>query len=230
MRDLSGWTGCERPQRRVLEGEYVRLEPLDASRHGDDLFAVSSVADARDRFAWLPEHPPESREAFQVWMERAETSEDTLFFAVVEIESGRALGRQALMRIDAANGVAEIGNVYWGPGLSRKAGASEAFFLMARYVFEDLGYRRFEWKCNAANAPSRRAAQRFGFTEEGVFRQHMVVKGANRDTAWFSVLDHEWPLVSAALREWLAPGNFDAANRQRERLEAIRARIAGPDA
>lgn len=221
--DLSDWQQRPRPARKVLEGRNVRLEPLEAARHGDALFEASSVTDAESRFAWLPEMPPQDRAAFQPWLEKAEASPDPLFFAVIDKASGKVAGRQTLMRIDANNGVAEIGNIYWGPLVSRKPAATEAQFLFASYVFDELGYRRYEWKCNNANEPSKRAAERFGFTFEGLFRQHMVVKGANRDTAWYSIIDKEWPSLKSAYISWLDPSNFDSDGQQIRRLEEFRA-------
>ncbi|WP_157016356.1 GNAT family N-acetyltransferase [Mesorhizobium xinjiangense] len=223
QQDISAWTPRPRPQRAPMEGRHVRLEPLDAARHGDALYEVSAVSDAQQRFRWLGEYPPESRQAFTPWLKRAEASEDPLFFVVIDKASGRIAGRQTFMRIDEANGVIEIGNIYWGPDLARTAGATEALYLFARHAFDDLGYRRFEWKCNDRNGPSKRAAERFGFVHEGVFRQHMIVKGENRDTAWYSIIDSEWPGVRTALEAWLDPANFDAEGRQVRRLEDIRA-------
>lgn len=220
--DLSDWQPRPRPARKVLEGRNVRLEPLEAARHGDELFAASAVADAGSRFAWLPELPPQDRAAFEPWLEKAEASPDPLFFAVIDKASGKVAGRQTLMRIDANNGVAEIGNIYWGPLVSRMPAATEAQFLFASYVFDELGYRRYEWKCNNANEPSKRAAERFGFTFEGLFRQHMVVKGANRDTAWYSIIDKEWPALKSAYISWLDPSNFDSDGQQIRRLEEFR--------
>jgi RimJ/RimL family protein N-acetyltransferase len=220
--DLSGWTPRARPSREPLVGRYVRLEPLDASKHGDALFAASSVADADGRFRWLPETPPQARAGFQPWLDKAEKSEDPLYFTVIDTASGEVGGRQTLMRIDTTYGVIEIGNIYWGPLVSRRPAATEALFLFARHVFDDLGYRRFEWKCNDRNEPSKRAAIRFGFKPEGVFRQHMIVKGENRDTAWFSIIDKEWPALRAAYEAWLDPSNFDADGVQKRRLEDFR--------
>jgi RimJ/RimL family protein N-acetyltransferase len=219
---LSTWTPRARPARTVLDGRLARLEPLDAARHGDGLYAASTAPGAEERFRWLFESPPADRASFQPWLDRSSVSEDPLFFVVVDKATGRVLGRQALMRIDPAFGVIEIGNICWGPEMARRPAATEAFFLLARHVFDDLGYRRFEWKCNADNAPSRRAALRFGFTFEGVFRQHMIVKGENRDTAWFSIVDHEWPALRAAFEAWLDAANFDADGRQIRRLEELR--------
>ncbi|WP_048647458.1 GNAT family N-acetyltransferase [Nitratireductor soli] len=222
--DLTAWTARPRPARQTFEGRTVRLEPLDPEKHGDDLFAASTVADIDTRFRWLYDHPPLDRAAFQPWLESAAASTDPLHFAVIDQETGMAGGRQTLMRIDPANGSIEIGNIYWGPALARSVRATEAFYLFARHVFDDLGYRRFEWKCNNRNQPSKRAAERFGFTFEGVFRQHLVVKGENRDTAWFSILDHEWPALKSAFDAWLDPVNFDNEGRQKVRLEALMGR------
>ena len=224
MTDLSNWKPRPRPERRVLEGRFVRLEPLDIARHGDGLFSASTMEDADARFRYLPDVPPASREAFRPWLEKAAASEDPLFFAVIDKVSGKVVGRQTLMRIDAANGVVEIGNILWSSLLSRTPGATEALYLFAAYAFDELGYRRFEWKCDNANEPSRRAALRFGFVFEGIFRQHLVIKGRNRDTAWFSMLDLEWPDNRAALEAWLDPANFDGNGKQRRRLEEFRAR------
>lgn len=223
MDDLTNWRGAPVPERVVLEGRYVRLEPLSAALHGDDLFEASSIADIGERFRWLFENPPESREAFEAWLRKVEASTDPLFFAVIDKASGKVAGRQTLMRIDAANGVIEIGNIYWGPLVSRKPAATEALFLFASYIFDRLGYRRFEWKCNNRNEPSKRAAERFGFTHEGVFRQHMVVKGENRDTAWYAMIDKDWPAIRAGFEAWLSPENFSGEGQQKRRLEDCRA-------
>jgi RimJ/RimL family protein N-acetyltransferase len=206
MTDLQNWTPRPKPERKVLEGRYVRLEPLDPKKHGDELFAASSVADADQRFTWLFEFPPATREEF----------------AVVDKASGKVAGRQTLMRIDPTHGVIEIGNIYWGPLISRKPAATEAQFLFMQYIFDELGYRRYEWKCNNDNLPSKRAAERFGFSFEGIFRQHMVAKGKNRDTAWFSILDSEWPALRQAYQAWLAPENFDSDGQQKKKLEEFR--------
>lgn len=220
--DLKNWQPRPRPERKVLEGRYVRLEPLDAARHGDGLFEASSVTDADGRFRWLFEVPPESRAAFQPWLDKVEASSDPLFFAVIDKASGKVAGRQTLMRIEPAFGVIEIGNINWGPLIARKPAATEAQFLFAQYAFDELGYRRYEWKCNNNNEPSKRAAERFGFSFEGIFRQHLVVKSENRDTAWYSIIDKEWPALKKAYEAWLDPANFDAAGQQKRRLEAFR--------
>lgn len=220
--DLSNWKPRPRPERRALVGRYVRLEPLNATRHGDELFAASSVSDADSRFRYLGEFPPQTRAEFQPWLEKAEASEDPLYFAVIDQATGKVAGRQTFLRIDTANGVAEIGHIYWGPLVSRKPAATEAHFLFMKHIFDDLGYRRWEWKCNDANEPSKRAAHRFGFSPEGVFRQAMVIKGQNRDTAWFSIIDKEWPALRRAYEGWLDPSNFDSDGSQKRRLEDFR--------
>jgi len=205
------------PTRVVLDGRYTRLEPLTL-QHAGDLFAAASVPDAAQRFAYLPVAPPESEEALQAWIAGQQGLADPVLFAVVDKATGRAGGWQQLMRIVPEHGVIEVGYVYWGPAIARTRLATEALYLHARHVFEDLGYRRFEWKTNNHNEASKRAAQRFGFTFEGIFRQHMIVKGENRDTAWFSMLDTEWPGRKAGFEAWLDPGNFDAEGNQKAKL------------
>ena len=226
MTDLSNWTPRPRPERKVLEGRYVRLEPLSAALHGDGLYEAATAEDADSRFRWLFEARPESRAAFQPWLEKVEASEDPLFFTVIDKASGKIAGRQTLMRIDQTFGVIEIGSILWGSLVARKPAATEAQFLFARYVFDELGYRRYEWKCNNHNEPSKRAAERFGFSFEGIFRQHMIVKGENRDTAWFSIVDTEWPALREAYEGWLDPANFDSDGNQKRRLEDFRKPLA----
>ena len=210
-----------RPTRTTLAGRYCRLEPLDPTHHGDELFAASMAPGAAERFRYLLD-APQNRAEFDDWLAWASASEDPMFFAVVDLGSKRCEGRQALMRIAPEHGVIEVGSILWGPAIARTRLATEAFYLFARYVFTDLGYRRFEWKCDARNEPSKRAAARFGFIYEGTFRQHMVVKGENRDTAWFAMLDSEWPTISKSFELWLNPSNFDPLGRQKSRLEDFR--------
>lgn len=217
--DLNDWRGALAPERVVIEGRYARLEPLDPLRHGDALFAAASAPGTEERFRFLFDAPPADRAAMDSWLAKAAASSDPLFSAVVDRTNGRAEGRQGLMRIDRAHGVIEIGNILWGPAIARTRVATEALFLAATYVFETLGYRRFEWKCDNDNEPSKRAALRFGFSFEGIFRQHMVVKGRNRDTAWFAMLDADWPRIRASFEAWLEPGNFEPDGRQRSRLD-----------
>lgn len=219
--DLSHWTPRPPPARAPLEGRYARLEPFDAARHAEQLFAASMAEGAEERHRYLFE-PVTDRAEFQAWFEAKVLQSDPLYFVVIDKASGKVEGRQCFMRIDTAHGVIEIGSILWGPGISRSRVATEALYLFARHAFEGLGYRRFEWKCNNANEPSRRAALRFGFAYEGLFRQHMVAKGSNRDTAWYSMIDGEWPGLKAAFEAWLDPANFDDQGQQKRRLEAFR--------
>jgi RimJ/RimL family protein N-acetyltransferase len=209
-----------RPRRAVLNGLRVRLEPLDRERHGGELLAAAEG----DRHLWdyLPYGPFADADAFGEHLERQASSDDPLFYAVVDAASGRAAGVVSFLRIEPAHGCIEIGHIWFGVALQRTAAATETIQLLARHAFDDLGYRRLEWKCDAANARSRRAAERFGFGFEGIFRQHMIVKGRNRDTAWYAILDGEWPAVSAGFEAWLAPANFGADGRQQRPLGQLR--------
>lgn len=208
---------CPRPARVVLDGSYARLEPL-AAGHTPLLYEASSGPGAAGRFAYLSDPPPRDLEDLRAWVARSAASEDPLFFAVIDKSSGRVAGRQALMRITPEHGVIEVGHILWGPQIARTRAATEALYLAARHIFEDLGYRRFEWKCHNQNEPSKAAALRFGFAYEGLFRQHMWIKGASRDTAWFAMLDTEWPGFKREYERWLEPSNFDAAGRQLSKL------------
>lgn len=206
---------------RPLEGARVHLEPLDPARHADALFAASH-GPAADPGLWthLPYGPFASRAAFAEHLAGQAASRDPAFLAVVDGRTGRAGGVVSYLRADPEHRVIEIGHIWFGAALQRTPQATEAVYLLARRAFEELEVRRLEWKCDAANARSRAAAERFGFVFEGVFRQHMLVKGRNRDTAWYAMLDGEWPAVRAAFESWLAPENFDADGRQRAPLRA----------
>lgn len=208
-----------RPARLTLPGRYVTLCPLDAEEHGDALWEGAGHPRHEERWLYMGDGPFADREAFNAHLKRKQASEDPLFYSIVDNGTGQALGYAALMRIDPPNRVIEVGHIMYTTALERTRGATEAMYLLARYVFEKLGYRRYEWKCNALNAGSRAAAQRLGFQYEGLFRQHMIVKGRSRDTAWFAMLDSEWPERQAAFERWLDPANFDDAGRQRSRLD-----------
>jgi RimJ/RimL family protein N-acetyltransferase len=211
-----------RPERTELAGRFVRVVPLDPARHAADLFAETHGPDEERRWWYLGDGPYRDCAAFAAALADKAASQDPLFFAVIDAVSGKACGYQTLMRIDAPNRVVEVGNIVYGRTLQRTPASTEAQFLFMRHAFDTLGYRRYEWKCNALNAPSRAAALRFGFTLEGVFRSHMIMKGRNRDTAWYSIIEAEWPSRRAAFEAWLAPDNFDATGGQRRRLEAFR--------
>jgi RimJ/RimL family protein N-acetyltransferase len=218
------WKPASAPGHTALNGELVRLELVDPARHAEQLFTASHGAD-KDPHLWdhLAYGPFADQEEFIGWLEQRAASADPLFFAVVDIAARRAMGMSSFMRFVPEHGVIEIGHIWFAPALQRTRQATEAIFLLARNAFDVLGYRRLEWKCDALNEKSRRAAERFGFTFEGVFRQHMVVKDRNRDTAWFSITDGEWPLRRAAFEAWLSPDNFDQSGVQRESLAALRA-------
>jgi RimJ/RimL family protein N-acetyltransferase len=220
-KSLADWTGCEAPRRVILDGHYARLEPLDPVRHGEDLYRAGSGPEADRLWRYLGDRPSADRISFEPWLTRSAASQDPLFSVVVDKATGRAAGRLALMRIDPPHGVIEVGNILFGPDIAGTRVASEAIYLLARHVFDDLGYRRLEWKCNDLNEPSKKAALRYGFSPEGLFRQHMVVKGENRDTAWFAMLDCDWPGRKKAFEAWLSPENFDAQGRQRVSLSDL---------
>jgi len=212
---------ARRPGRTTLPGRAVTLAPLDPQAHGDSLYE-GTRGEAGDRlWQYLFEGPFADRAAFDIHLRRIAASEDPLFFAILDNASGRAVGYASYMRIEPVHRVIEVGSILYTPRLQQTTLATEAMYLMARHVFEDLGYRRYEWKCNALNAPSRRAALRFGFRFEGIFRQHMIVKGRNRDTAWFSMLDSEWPVRKANFERWLDPSNFGQDGRQKAALSRL---------
>jgi RimJ/RimL family protein N-acetyltransferase len=207
-----------RPARVTLTGSYVDIVPLDPKAHGDALFEYGAGPDHDRLWVYLFDGPFRERAAFDQWIRQKAVSEDPLFYAIVDKSSAEAVGYAALMRIDPVNRVIEVGSILFTPRAQRTRGATEAMYLMARYVFDELGYRRYEWKCHSLNAPSRAAALRLGFTFEGVFRQHMIAKGRNRDTAWYSMLDGEWPERRARFERWLSPENFDADGTQKRPL------------
>lgn len=217
---LPDWRPPSFPDATTLVGRTCRLEPLDAGRHAAALFEADAADTGGASWTYLPYGPFVSFDAYRDWVVDMAGRSDPQMYAVIE-PSGRAVGVLGLMRIDPAHGVIEIGHVHYSPCLQRTVAATEAVALLLRKVFA-LGYRRCEWKCDALNEPSRRAAQRLGFVFEGEFRQAVVTKGRNRDTAWFSLLDRDWPAAAQALDAWLAPTNFDASGRQRRTLAACR--------
>ena len=205
------------PQRIVLSGNYVRLEPI-ARHHAADLYAASIGEGVPERYRFLFEYPPASQADVEAWINKVALLDDQTYVAVIDKATNRALGRQGWMRIYPEHASIEIGGVYWGPAMARSRLATEALYLFARHAFDDLGYRRFEWKCNNRNEPSKAAALRFGFQYEGLFRQDRIAKGENRDTAWYSIIDGEWPALRTEYERWLAPDNFEADGRQKTRL------------
>ena len=220
--EVPAWTPRPRPPRAVMHGRYCRVEPLDPARHAVELHEANALDREGRMWTYLFSGPFASLDAYRAWLEAKQPSEDPLFFAFVDAARGRAVGLGSYLRIDPAHGTVEVGHLQFSPLMQRTAVATEAMYLMMKTAF-DLGYRRYEWKCDSLNAGSRRAAERLGFRFEGIFRQAIVYKGRSRDTAWYSVLDKEWPALDAAFRAWLDPANFDPAGRQRRTLTELRA-------
>lgn len=223
MRDLSTFKGCPAPTPVTLKGRFVTVEPFDRERHlqalwhglGDDGINPLLTYFTQPEFAGVAD--------FDAWLAGVQSKGGWVTHVFRDNKTGNVVGMASYMRADPANGVVEVGGVAHGPAMSRTPLATEAHYLMARHVFDDLGYRRYEWKCHNENVPSKTTAQRYGFSFEGIFRQHMLSKGKNRDTAWFSIIDGEWPVVKAAFEAWLSPENFDAEGKQIRKLEDIRA-------
>lgn len=214
------WQGAPFPPCEVMTGNFCRLEPLQPDKHATELFVANSLDAEGRNWTWLPYGPFDGFESYRGWLEKMATARDPQFYAIVESASGRAVGVAAYMRIDPDNGSIEVGHLNFSPLLQQKPAATEAMYLMMRKAF-NLGYRRYEWKCNSLNQPSSRAAARLGFSFEGVFRHAAVIKGRNRDTAWYSILDSEWPALEKAFVAWLAVENFDTQGRQKRRLSEL---------
>lgn len=217
---LPQWKAPPVPPRETLNGRYCRIEPLDAARHAADLYVANALDASGAGWTYLTAGPFADFIAYQAWVEKAAAGNDPLFFTIVDLKTQKAVGVASYMRIDPANGVIEIGSLRFSPLMQRTPVSTESMYLMMKNAFA-LGYRRYEWKCDTHNAPSRAAAQRFGFSYEGIFRQAVVYKGRNRDTAWYSIIDSEWPAIDAAFSQWLAPENFDAAGKQRMALSSL---------
>jgi RimJ/RimL family protein N-acetyltransferase len=212
---------ARRPAPTILQGRYVTLKPLNAGVHAHSLWEVTRGLANDWLWSYLSDGPFPEYSDFHASLEKKAGSDSALFFAIIDCGSNHAGGYASFMRIEPAHRCMEVGNILYSPALQRTRGGTEAMYLMARHAFEELGYRRYEWKCNALNEPSRRAAGRLGFQFEGIFRQHMIIKGRNRDTAWFSMLDREWPARKAAFESWLDPINFDANGKQIRSLSAL---------
>ena len=217
---VSGWAPPPRPLLEPMTGRTCRVEPLDIERHGADLHAANLLDVDGRNWTYLPYGPFASLDDYRGWLTSVAGKGDPQFHAIVDLASARAVGVASFLRIDPGAGSIEVGHINYSPRLQRTVASTEAMYLMMQRAFE-LGYRRYEWKCNALNTPSRQAAQRLGFLYEGVFRQATVVKGRNRDTAWYAALDREWPALDRAFRQWLDPANFDAEGRQRMSLGAL---------
>ena len=218
---LAEWTPRPHPPRTAMNGRFCRVEPIDPERHADDLHSANLQDTAGANWTYLAYGPFATLDDYRDWIIKSCLGDDPLFYAVVDHASGRAHGVASYLRIDERVGVIEVGHINYAPPLQRTAAATEAMYLMMRRVFEELGYRRYEWKCDALNAPSRAAAQRLGFRFEGIFRQATIYKERNRDTAWYSVIDSDWPALKAKFERWLSPENFDQAGKQRASLTTI---------
>lgn len=219
---VEGWCERETPQPRAHAGRYCRLEPVDVARHAEALFdAYMQAPDERD-WTYLVHARPRDLPAFRDYLTALAASKDPLHYAIIDLASGHAVGTAALMRIEPRCGVIEVGCITYSPLLKGTRCGTEAMYLLMRYVFDALRYRRYEWKCDSLNAPSRAAARRYGFAFEGIFRNATMYKGRSRDTAWFSIIDSEWPRIRAAFETWLDPHNFDSPGRQRRTLASIR--------
>lgn len=219
---LPDWTPRARPPRTPMRGRLCHVVPLDPAAHAAKLYALFKAAPDRRSWTYLMDELPDTPAAFRERLDRQAAGDDPLFHTILDAETSEPLGIASYMRIDPANGVIEVGHLHFGPTLQRKPAATEAMALMMARAFDELGYRRYEWKCDSLNAPSRAAALRYGFTFEGLFRKAVVVKGRSRDTAWYAVTDAEWPRLREAFQAWLAPENFDAEGHQRRSLAEIR--------
>lgn len=219
---VPNWKPVPRPPKMSMDGRLVRLEPANPAGHSVDLHQAFT-ADRENRiWTYLPYGPFAFAAELEGWMDETCTGQDPLFFTIIDKASGKAQGLASYLRIDPKAGVIEVGHINFAPALQRTAQATEAMYLMMKHVFDDLGYRRYEWKCDALNAPSYRAAERLGFVYEGTFRQATMYKGRNRDTAWYAIIDKEWPKLKAAYEAWLSPDNFDEAGRQKKGLAEFR--------
>jgi len=216
---VPNWAGRDPVPHRPMSGIYCDVVPLSAT-HGDDLFTAYQADSAGKMWTYLPIGPFPTRAGFDAWLRQCCASRDPLFFAIIDKPTGQALGVASFLRMQPENGVAEVGYITFSPALQRTRASTEAMYLMMRRILGELNYRRYEWKCDALNAASRAAATRLGFTFEGTFRQAIVYKGRNRDTAWFSLLDCEWPAREVAFKRWLAPDNFDPEGTQKRKLQA----------
>ncbi len=217
---IPNWRPAVPPVRKVLAGRFCSLEPLDAARHAAELFSANALDVEGRNWTYLPYGPFDSLSSYSSWVEKFSATSDPLFFAIVSHATGKAVGVASYLRIDPSSGSIEVGHLNFSPQMQRTPIATEAMYLMMKEAFA-LGYRRYEWKCNALNSPSRAAAQRLGLSFEGVFRQATVIKGRNRDTAWYAAIDQEWPALDAAFQNWLPPENFDVAGKQRVSLSSL---------
>ncbi len=221
---VNGWTPPPAPSPDPMPGHYCRLEHLNADLHAADLHQANTTDKENRIWTYLPYGPFNDLAAYTEWTKGASQTDDPLFYAIIDNKTGKAVGVASYLRITPASGSIEVGHINYSPLLQHTPAATEAMYLMMKHVFE-LGYRRYEWKCDAVNAPSRSAAQRLGFSYEGIFRQATVYKNRNRDTAWYAIIDEEWPALQSAFQTWLSPANFDENGNQKTRLSELTAPI-----
>lgn len=219
--DLTGWTAAKQPEKTTLSGHFCRLERLNVAQHAEELYEAFQDSPDGRHWTYLPYGPFHSSDEYREFLLTMEGLSDPFHYAVIDRSTNKAVGTVSLMRIDTANGVIEIGHVVYSPRMQRTPLSTEVMALLSKYVFEELGYRRLEWKCDSLNEPSRAAAQRFGFTFEGIFRQLQVTQGRNRDTAWFALLDSEYDAIKTAYQAWLEPNNFDEFGHQIRKLSEL---------
>jgi RimJ/RimL family protein N-acetyltransferase len=217
---IDRWQSCPSPPRTAIQGKYCRLELFDLELHSDGLFDAFLLDSKDQNWTYLPYGPFKNRGDFHSWCHAQCLGDDPLFHTVIDEPSGQICGLASYLRITPEIGVIEVGHIHFSALIQGRRQATEAMYLMMRRVFDELGYRRYEWKCDALNAPSCRAAQRFGFQFEGIFRQATMYKGRNRDTAWFAITDSDWPAIRAGFEAWLATDNFDGAGHQLRKLQA----------
>lgn len=218
---VDNWIPCQKPPQKVIQGTYCILEPLEINKHSSKLFDSLAIDNKGESWTYLPYGPFNTLNEFQEWLNTTMADINTLFYAILNVKTHQPIGISGYLRINSEHGVIEIGHLHFSKLLKRTPLATEAIYLMLQLIFDELGYRRCEWKCNALNEPSRMAAERFGFKFEGIFRQHYVFKNHNRDTAWFSILDSEWPIIKEKFQKWLAPSNFDATGKQILKLSEL---------
>ncbi len=216
---VADWQGAKNPEKIILKGQFCRLEPLNADKHSDDLYAAFALDTTGKLWTYMPTEPFQSEAEVRAWAGHNASLDDPIFYAVVDNKTDKAIGVAAYLRINPAMGCIEVGHLTFSPLLQRTPLATEAMFLMMQYVFDVLGYRRYEWKCDSLNAASCRAAKRLGFQFEGIFRQALVYKGRNRDTSWFSIIDKAWPMLKTKFQTWLSMDNFDENGNQHRRLK-----------
>lgn len=219
------WQSLSRPGSEPIQGNWCRVEPLNANQHAQALYDAFANDDDHHNWTYMPYGPFRNFTEFQCWLDEVAAGDDPLFYTIIDLKSEKPVGMASYLRINPKDGVIEVGHIHFSPLLQRTTLATESMYLMMKRVFDELGYRRYEWKCDALNQPSCQAASRLGFTFEGIFRQLTMYKGRNRDTAWYAIIDQDWPVIRRALQDWLEPGNFNQAGKQKQSLSHFMPKI-----